>query len=215
MNQVILTPNLIHPEKWILQLQTLFWVQRSQISGPTWYVEMIDFWRRIDFRKNIWYTSLSHWWGLEIGNFLKSTKLQILIMSQIVNILGWRDMWPEVTWFEPIWSVHHKTIDYGSILDILSRHQYRQFSKIPKFRHTPPLFVDGARIVQKSSILIFSSRFSSFKEIYEDWFLNFFHFFDVPKLADFRHIKFRDCQILSEFLLKFKILQNGLETLKK
>ena len=43
----------------------------------------------------------------------------------------------------------------------------------------------------------------------------FFHFFDVPKLADFRHIKFRDCQILSEFLLKFKILQNGLETLKK
>ena len=109
------------------------------------------------------------------------------------------------------WQNHRLRIDLGHPLKT-SISPIFENSEISAY---PLLFVDGARIVQKSSVLIFSSRFSSFKEIHEDWFLNFFHFFDVPKLADFRHIKFRDCQILSEFLLKFKILQNGLETLKK
>ena len=212
---ISLTRDLIQREKWIFELQTTFWVQRSQIPGPTWYGEMIDFWRRIDFRKNIWYTSLSHWWGLENGNFVKSTKLRISIKSQIVNILGRKDMWSQVTSFEPIWSFHHKIIDCTSIWAIPPSRRYCQYFEISEISPDPPPFPCSAGIGQKSSIPVFSSKILSFRQISDDWFLRFFYSIDVPKLADFPYIKFRLCRFLSQNQSKIKFLQNGPKSSKK
>ena len=159
-----------------------------------------DFWWRIDFLKNIWYTSSLNWCWMQNWAIYQIRWLGHIQHSPEngVGCLRWPFVWKCLV-SDPIDLCITKSWLLATSTTFFRNIKMWQFLIFQILSRPPPRKLDASKMASDCSILNLFTSFWILRHIYDTWFLNFFYVDVSLKLAILHHNKYWRLEIFDQY----------------